>query len=37
MGRRQAGGGSVMFSGKICWEILGPGIHEDITLARTPI
>ena len=29
MGRRQAGGGSVMFWAMFCWETLGPAIHVD--------
>ena len=35
MGRRQAGGGSVMLWTMFCWETLGPGIHVDVTLTRT--
>ncbi|MCI4375917.1 hypothetical protein PGIGA_G00114930 [Pangasianodon gigas] len=36
MGRRQAGGGSVMlWTVGFCWGILGPGIHVDVTLTRT--
>ena len=35
MGRRQAGGGSVMLWAMFCWETLGPGIHVDVTLTRT--
>ncbi|KAF4074580.1 hypothetical protein AMELA_G00241010 [Ameiurus melas] len=27
IGRRQAGGGGVMFWAMFCWECLGPGIH----------
>ena len=30
VGRRQAGGGSVMF----CWETLGPAIHVVVNLTR---
>ncbi|KAJ8417445.1 hypothetical protein AAFF_G00286720 [Aldrovandia affinis] len=35
MGRKQAGGGSVMLWAMFCWETLGPGIHVDVTLTRT--
>ena len=35
MGRRQAGGGSVMLWTMFCWDTLGPGIHVDVTLTRT--
>jgi len=35
MGRRQAGGGSVMLWAMFCWETLGPAIHVDVTLTRT--
>ena len=31
MGRRQAGGGSVMLWAIFCWETLGPAIHVDVT------
>ena len=34
MGRRQAGGGSVMLWAIFCWETLGPAIHVDVTLTR---
>ena len=34
MGRRQAGGGSVMLWAMFCWETLGPAIHVDVTLTR---
>ncbi|MCJ8743381.1 hypothetical protein PDJAM_G00093370 [Pangasius djambal] len=34
MGRRQAGGGSVMLWATFCWETLRPGIHVDVTLTR---
>ncbi|MCI4385481.1 hypothetical protein PGIGA_G00050990 [Pangasianodon gigas] len=35
MGRRQAGGGSVMLYAMFCWETSGPGLHVDVTLTRT--
>ncbi|KAK3544698.1 hypothetical protein QTP86_026097, partial [Hemibagrus guttatus] len=35
MGRRQAGGGSVMLWAMFCWETLGPAIYVDVTLTRT--
>ncbi|KAK3524459.1 hypothetical protein QTP70_029308, partial [Hemibagrus guttatus] len=35
MGRRQAGGGSVMLWAMFCWETLGPAIHVDVTLTST--
>ncbi|KAK3528244.1 hypothetical protein QTP86_027960, partial [Hemibagrus guttatus] len=35
MGRRRAGGGSVMLWAMFCWETLGPAIHVDITLTCT--
>ena len=35
MGRRQAGGGSVMLLAVFCWESLGPAIHVDVTLKCT--
>ncbi|KAK3530443.1 hypothetical protein QTP86_024354 [Hemibagrus guttatus] len=35
MGRRQAGGGSVMLWAMSCWETLGPAIHVDVTLTHT--
>ena len=35
MGRRKAGGGSVMLWAIFCWETLGPAIHVDGTLTRT--
>ncbi|MCJ8733570.1 hypothetical protein PDJAM_G00225080 [Pangasius djambal] len=35
MGRRQAGGGSVMPWTMFCWENLGPGIHVDVTLTHS--
>ncbi|ROL49569.1 hypothetical protein DPX16_15895 [Anabarilius grahami] len=35
MGRRQAGGGSVMLWAMFCWETLGPATHVDVTLTRT--
>ncbi|KAK3539724.1 hypothetical protein QTP70_012747 [Hemibagrus guttatus] len=35
MGRRRAGGGSVMLWAMFCWETLGPAIHVDVTLTRT--
>ena len=35
VGRRQAGGGSVMLWAIFCWETLGPGIHVDVTWTRT--
>ena len=34
VGRRQAGGGSVMLWEMFCWETLGPAIHVDINLTR---
>jgi len=30
VGRRQAGGGSVMLWAMFCWETLGPAIHVDV-------
>ncbi len=35
MGRRLAGGDSVMLLAKLSWETLGPGIHVDVTLTCT--
>ena len=35
MGRRQAGGGSVMLWAMLCWETLGPAIHMDVSLKLT--
>ena len=35
MGRRQAGGGSVMLWAMFCWETLGRTINVDVTLTRT--
>jgi len=35
IGRRQAGGGSVMLWAMFCWETMGPAIHVDVTLTRT--
>ncbi len=35
MGRRQAGGGSVMLWAMLGWETLGPAFHVDVTLTRT--
>lgn len=35
VGRRQAGGGSVMPWAMLCWETLGPGSHVDVTLKCT--
>uniref|UniRef100_A0AAY5KFW1 Tc1-like transposase DDE domain-containing protein n=1 Tax=Esox lucius TaxID=8010 RepID=A0AAY5KFW1_ESOLU len=35
IGRRQAGGGSVMLWAMFCGETLGPAIHVDVTLTRT--
>ena len=35
MGRRQAGGGSVMVWAVFCWETFGPAIHVDVTLTCT--
>ncbi|KAK3516948.1 hypothetical protein QTP70_028239, partial [Hemibagrus guttatus] len=35
MGRRQAGGGSVMLWAMFCWETLGPADHVDVTLTCT--
>jgi len=35
MGRRQAGGGSVMLWAMFFWETLGTAIHVDVTLTRT--
>ncbi len=35
MGRRQAGGGSVMLCAMFCWQTLGPVIHVDVTLTHT--
>lgn len=35
MGRKQAGGSSVMLLGKFCWKTLGPGVHVDVTLTST--
>ena len=32
VGRRQAGGGSVMLWAMFCWETLGPAIHVDVNL-----
>lgn len=32
MGRRQAGGGSMMLWTVFCWETVGPTIHVDVTL-----
>ena len=32
VGRRQAGGGSVMLWAMLCWETLSPAIHVDINL-----
>ena len=34
VGRRQAGGGSVMLWAIFCWETLGPAIHVDVNLTR---
>ena len=34
VGRRQAGGGSVMLWAMFCWETLGPAIHVDVNLTR---
>ena len=34
VGRRQAGGGSVMLWAMFCWETLGPAIRVDINLTR---
>ena len=35
MGRKQAGGGSVMLWAMFCCETLGPGINVNVTLTRT--
>ncbi|KAK3519768.1 hypothetical protein QTP70_003892 [Hemibagrus guttatus] len=35
MGRRRAGGGSVLLWAMFCWETLGPAIHVDVTLTRS--
>ena len=35
VGRRQAGGDSVMLWAMSCWETLGPAIHVDVTLTHT--
>ncbi|KAK3519048.1 hypothetical protein QTP70_016372 [Hemibagrus guttatus] len=35
MGRRRAGGGSVMLWAMFCWETLGPAVHVDVTLTRS--
>ncbi len=35
MGRRQAGGGSVMLCGMFCWETLAPVMHVDFTFTHT--
>ncbi|KAK3533885.1 hypothetical protein QTP70_033007 [Hemibagrus guttatus] len=35
MGRRRAGGGSLMLWAMFCWETLGPAIHGDVTLTRS--
>ena len=34
VGRRRAGGGSVMLWAMFCWETLGPAIHVDVNLTR---
>ena len=34
VGRRQAGGGSVMLWAMFCWKTLGPAIHVDVNLTR---
>ncbi len=34
MGRRQAGGGSVMLCGMFCWETLAPVMHVDFTFTH---
>ena len=34
VGRRQAGGGSVMLWAMFCWETLGSTIHVDVNLIR---
>ena len=35
MGRRQAGGGSLMLWAMFYWETSGPAIHVDVTLTHT--
>ena len=35
MGRRQAGGGSLILWALFCWETLDPAIHVAVTLAHT--
>ncbi|MCJ8748985.1 hypothetical protein PDJAM_G00170790 [Pangasius djambal] len=35
MGRRRAGGGSVMVWAMFFWETSGPGVHVDVTVTRT--
>ncbi|KAK3523760.1 hypothetical protein QTP70_009232 [Hemibagrus guttatus] len=35
MGRRRAGGGSVMLWAMFCWETLCPAVHVDVTLTRS--
>ncbi|KAK3560338.1 hypothetical protein QTP86_006422 [Hemibagrus guttatus] len=35
MGRRRAGGGSVLLWAMFCWETLGPAVHVDVTLTRS--
>ncbi|KAK3533242.1 hypothetical protein QTP70_013655 [Hemibagrus guttatus] len=35
MGRRRAGGGSVLLWSVFCWETLGPAVHVDVTVTRS--
>ncbi|KAK3523811.1 hypothetical protein QTP70_010172 [Hemibagrus guttatus] len=35
MGRRRAGGGSVLLWSMFCWETLGPAVHVDVTVTRS--
>ncbi|KAK3528676.1 hypothetical protein QTP70_007720 [Hemibagrus guttatus] len=35
MGRRRAGGGSVLLWKMFCWETLGPAVHVDVTVTRS--
>ncbi|KAK3572207.1 hypothetical protein QTP86_026064 [Hemibagrus guttatus] len=35
MGRRRAGGGSVLLWSMFCWETLGPAVHVDVIVTRS--